>query len=32
VEAAGRYRYFRLAGPHIAQLLENLASVGPVAS
>lgn len=32
VESVGRYRYFRLAGPHIAQLLESLASVGPVTS
>lgn len=32
VESAGRYRYFRLAGPHIAHLLESLASVGPVTS
>lgn len=32
VESVGRYRYYRLAGPHISQLLENLASVGPVTS
>lgn len=32
VESVGRYRYFRLAGPHIAHLLESLASVGPVTS
>ena len=30
VESVGRYRYYRLAGPHISQLLESLASVGPV--
>ncbi|MGC6388809.1 ArsR/SmtB family transcription factor [Ewingella sp. S1.OA.A_B6] len=32
MESVGRYRYFRLAGPHIAHLLESLASVGPVTS
>lgn len=32
VESVGRYRYYRLAGPHVSQLLENLASVGPVTS
>lgn len=32
VESVGRYRYYRLAGPHISQLLESLASVGPVTS
>ncbi len=30
VESVGRYRYYRLAGPHISQLLENLALVGTV--
>lgn len=30
VESIGRYRYYQLAGPHIAQLLASLASVGPV--
>jgi DNA-binding transcriptional ArsR family regulator len=32
VNSVGRYRYYRLAGPHISQLLESLASVGPVTS
>jgi hypothetical protein len=26
----GRHRYYRLAGPHVARVLESLASVGPV--
>ncbi|CAE6797745.1 ArsR/SmtB family transcription factor [Paraburkholderia haematera] len=30
VESKGRYRYYRLAGPHVSHLLESLASVGPV--
>lgn len=30
VESQGRHRYYQLAGPHIAQLLESLASIGPV--
>ncbi|MDR5761388.1 helix-turn-helix transcriptional regulator [Caballeronia sp. LZ035] len=30
VESKGRHRYYRLAGPHIARVLESLASVGPV--
>ncbi|KGD84950.1 ArsR family transcriptional regulator [Pantoea sp. PNA 14-12] len=30
MKSVGRYRYYRLAGPHISQLLENLASVGTV--
>lgn len=30
VESKGRHRYYQLAGPHIAQLLESLASIGPV--
>ena len=29
-ERRGRYRYFRLAGPHIAELLEAVACVSPV--
>lgn len=32
VESVSRYRYYRLASPHIPQLLENLASIGPVTS
>jgi len=32
VESVGRYRYYRLAGPHISALLENLASIGSVTS
>lgn len=28
VETEGRHRYFRLAGPHVALALENLASIG----
>ncbi|MFW0700008.1 ArsR/SmtB family transcription factor [Pantoea sp. R13S299] len=32
VESVGRHRYYRLTGPHISQLLENLASIGPVTS
>ena len=31
VERHGRHRYFRLAGPHVAQLLEALARVAPPA-
>src|SRR5919197_4886439 len=31
VERHGRHRYFRLAGPHVAQLLEALARVAPAA-
>lgn len=31
-ESVGRYRYYRLAGPHVSRLLESLASVGPVSS
>ncbi|MDR7006624.1 ArsR/SmtB family transcription factor [Paraburkholderia strydomiana] len=30
VEAKGRHRYYTLAGPHVARVLESLASVGPV--
>ncbi|AXF18768.1 ArsR/SmtB family transcription factor [Paraburkholderia caledonica] len=30
VESKGRHRYYRLAGPHVARVLESLASVGPV--
>ena len=30
VEQRGRYRYYRLAGPHVSHLLESLASIGPV--
>ncbi|WP_298215695.1 helix-turn-helix transcriptional regulator [Acidocella sp.] len=30
VETEGRHRYYRLAGPHVAQALENLASIGPL--
>ncbi|WP_207003037.1 ArsR/SmtB family transcription factor [Trinickia mobilis] len=30
VEAKGRNRYYRIAGPHVALALESLASVGPV--
>jgi DNA-binding transcriptional ArsR family regulator len=29
VETEGRHRYYRLAGPHVALALENLASIGP---
>ena len=29
VEAEGRRRYYRLAGPHVALALETLASIGP---
>jgi DNA-binding transcriptional ArsR family regulator len=29
VEAHGRHRYYRLAGPHVAELLENLVRVSP---
>ena len=28
-EAEGRHRYYRLAGPHVAQVLEQLAVLGP---
>jgi DNA-binding transcriptional ArsR family regulator len=31
VEQAGRHRYFRLAGAHVAQALEQLAQVAPAA-
>lgn len=30
VETEGRHRYYRLAGPHVALTLENLASIGPM--
>jgi DNA-binding transcriptional ArsR family regulator len=30
VETEGRHRYYRLAGPHVATVLENLAFIGPV--
>lgn len=30
VEIEGRHRYYRLAGPHVALALENLASIGPM--
>ncbi len=30
VETEGRHRYYRLAGPHVALALENLASIGPL--
>ena len=29
VETEGRHRYYRLAGSHVALVLENLASIGP---
>jgi len=29
VEAHGRHRYYRLAGPHVAELLENLVRLSP---
>ena len=29
VEASGRHRYYRLAGPHVAVVLEALASIAP---
>lgn len=29
VETQGRHRYYRLAGPHVAQALEHLSSIGP---
>lgn len=29
VEAEGRHRYYRLAGPHVALALENLAAISP---
>lgn len=32
VETEGRHRYFRLAGAHVAQLLEQLAAIGPQAA
>jgi DNA-binding transcriptional ArsR family regulator len=31
VEAHGRHRYYRLAGPHVGELLEGLAKVAPSA-
>ena len=31
VEAHGRHRYYRLAGPHVARLLETLAQYAPAA-
>jgi DNA-binding transcriptional ArsR family regulator len=31
VEVCGRYRYYRLAGPHVAAVLEALAGIAPVA-
>lgn len=31
VEAEGRHRYYRLAGPQVADMLEHLAALGPVA-
>lgn len=30
VEASGRYRYYRLAGPHVAAVLEALAAIAPL--
>jgi DNA-binding transcriptional ArsR family regulator len=30
VETEGRHRYYRLAGAHVALVLENLASIGPM--
>ncbi|MBO0745391.1 MAG: helix-turn-helix transcriptional regulator, partial [Candidatus Dormibacteraeota bacterium] len=30
VEPSGRYRYYRLAGPHVAAVLEALATIAPV--
>lgn len=32
VETEGRHRYYRLAGPHVALVLETLASIGPAES
>jgi len=32
VEAEGRHRYYRLAGPHVAQALEYLAAIRPASS
>jgi hypothetical protein len=32
VETQGRHRYYRLAGSHVAQALENLASIAPGAT
>ncbi|MDR3514451.1 MAG: helix-turn-helix transcriptional regulator [Azospirillaceae bacterium] len=32
VETEGRHRYYRLAGPQVALVLENLASIGPAAA
>jgi DNA-binding transcriptional ArsR family regulator len=32
VEAAGRHRYYRLSSPHVAQALENLAAISPMAA
>ena len=29
VEKEGRHRYYRLAGPHVAEALEQLAAIGP---
>ncbi len=29
VETEGRHRYYRFAGPHVAQALENLAAISP---
>ncbi len=31
VEASGRHRYYRLSGPHVAAVLEALATIAPVA-
>lgn len=31
VEREGRHRYYRLSGPHVALVLENLAAIDPVA-
>ncbi len=31
VDAAGRHRYYRLAGPHVAQVIEYLAAIRPQA-
>ncbi|MGH8781692.1 ArsR/SmtB family transcription factor [Paraburkholderia sp.] len=31
VEIEGRHRYYRLSGPHVALVLENLAAIDPVA-
>lgn len=32
VETEGRHRYFRLAGGHVAQVLEHLAAITPTAA